>query len=88
MLSYMECFLSVTAASQSEPVLFTECSIDSSVAKFSTKFSSLFRTLGSLRKTLFISKCIYPRESRCCKWKSCCWMQNKVFVYLFLFGSE
>ena len=28
MLSYMECFSSVTAASQSEPVLFAERSID------------------------------------------------------------
>ena len=28
MLSYMECFLSVTTAAQSEPVLFAECSSD------------------------------------------------------------
>ena len=62
MLSYMECFPSVTTASQSEPVSFAErssdiCKPDSSdgVAKFSTKLSRLFSqkhlwTLGSLRK--------------------------------------
>ena len=50
MLSYMECFSSVTAASQSEPVSFADCSGDVCnqiqamvcMAKLSTKLSSLF----------------------------------------------
>ena len=93
MLSYMECFLLVTTASQSELVSFGEhLQPDSSdgVAKFSTKFSSLFSqkhlwTLGSLiKETLFISECIYPKESRRRKWKSYSWMQNEVFIFFII----
>ena len=94
MLSYMECFSSVTAALQSEPVSFAECSIDvckqtqawrNSRRNFQVySVKNIFWTLGSLRKTLFISECIYPRESRRRKWKSCRWMQNKVLIYFFI----
>ena len=59
MLSYMECFSSVTAASQSEPVLFPECLIN--VCKQiqawqnsrRTKLSSLFSQKHFLDTWLF-----------------------------------
>ena len=54
MLSYMECFSSETAASQSEPVSFAERSSDlcNQIQEMVTKLSSLFSqkhlwTLGS-----------------------------------------
>lgn len=82
-LSIWACFICWTF----EQCLQPDSSIG--VAKFLTKLSSLFSqkhlwTLGSLKKTLFISEYIYPRGSRRRKWKSCRWMQNKVFLYYYL----
>ena len=105
MLSYMECYSSVTAASQSEPVSFAEHSSDvcnqiqamvwrNSQRNFQVySVKNISGHLGSLRKLYFrfqndsskmISECIYPRERRRRKWKSCYWMQNKVFIYFFI----
>ena len=60
------------------------------MAKFLTELSSLFSqkhfwTLGSLRKTLFVSECSYPRESKLPLDATVC---IYIYVFIFLFGSE
>ena len=85
MLSYMECFSLVTTASQSEPVSSADVRATSAtrfkrwcgeILDETFKFiqSKTFVDTWLFKEILFISECIYPRESRRRNWKSCRWM--------------
>ena len=94
MLSYMECFSLVTAASQSEPVFERRLQPDSSdgVAKFLTKLSSLFSQkhlwmLGSLRKLYLFRNVFTQGKVGIANGKVAVGCKTK-YLFFLLFGSK